>query len=91
MKTVTETIHIASDGKRFHDRAKCEQYEADGCVEFEPIPDYGEHVPITEENIRWMCGGDGSCYYATATKRTKIRAGGSTHPEWATHLVYFGK
>lgn len=66
-------------------------YEADGCVHFEPIPDYGDHVILNNENLNWMLWGDGSCYYATATKRSRITTHSGNHPAWATHLVYFGK
>lgn len=88
----TKTIFIATDGRRFDDSEECQKYEADGCVFFEPLPKYGTHVPITKEALSWMCDGDGDCYYATATKLSRESASrGETHPEWATHLMYFGK
>ncbi len=89
MKTVTK--YIAEDGREFSLKGACQRYEADGCVEFKPIPDYGDHVPLTEKALRWMLGGDGDCYYATATKTSRCRAKSCDHPDWATHLMYFGK
>lgn len=89
MKEVTR--YVAEDGREFVSAAECQQYEADGCVEFRPIPDYGEHVPITDEDLAWMIGGDGSCYYATADRVSAQYASTPPHPKWATHLMYFGK
>lgn len=92
MKTTTRTIYTAEDGREFHDEAKCQQYEADGCVELFPLPGYGEHGPITDARLMyWVMNGDGSGYYATATKMSRIDVHPTTHPAWATHLVYFGK
>lgn len=91
MKTKTKTFYIATDGREFTDKAKCEQYEADGCVEFEPLPGYGDHFPLTERDLRWMLSGDGDCCYATATKMSLVPARCAPHPDWATHLIYFGK
>lgn len=89
MKTIT--VYEATDGKRFATPSACEKYEADGCVEFEPLPDYGDHLPLTVDNLRWMISGDGSAYYATADKRSRISIHATRHPAWATHLIYFGK
>lgn len=91
MKELHLTVYEASDGKRFNTVDECKQYEADGCVELTPLPDYGDHMPLTNENLRWMSQGDGSCYYATATRMSRRRPSRSDHPAWATHLVYFGK
>lgn len=86
------TVYQAKDGRRFDDKADCEQYEADGCVEFFPLPDYGDHSPITDErNVYWAMNGDGSGYYATATRMSRERVGRAPHPAWATHIIYFGK
>jgi hypothetical protein len=87
----THAVYIAADGRRFDDQKACEQYEADGCVEFSRIPKYCDHVPITDQTLSWMITGDGSCYYATATRMSRISAHPAPHPKWATHLVYFGK
>lgn len=87
----TLTIYVAEDGEEFYNQDECERYEAAGCVHFEPLPKYGDHVPLTKDALRWMLSGDGDCYYATATHRSRKRARGSAHPKWATHLVYFGK
>jgi len=89
MKKVT--AYIAGDGKTFWTEKECRKYEADGCVEFEPLPKYGDHVPISDKALMWMIGGDGSCYYATETRLSRVHAHRAPHPEWATHLVYFGK
>lgn len=90
MKVVT--LYEASDGKRFHDKEKCEQYERNGCVEFMPLPDYGDHSPITDQSaLHWALMGDGSGYYATETQMTRIRVRSGDHPAWATHIIYFGK
>jgi hypothetical protein len=81
----------AHDGKQFTSEDQCAEYEANGCVEFYTLPGYGEHVTLTEQQLNWMIGGDGSCYYATASKMTRIRPHKAPHPSWATHLIYFGK
>lgn len=91
MKKKTVTYYEATDGQEFDTEAKCLQYEADGCVKLEAIPKYADHLPINDPGARWMLSGDGSCYYATATKRSRIPAGRGTPPTWATHLIYFGK
>lgn len=91
MKIETRTIYIAEDGEEFHDRKKCEQYEAFGCVNLEPLPGYGTHRPLTAENLKWMSNGDGSVYYATATMISDREPHWKEHPAWATHLIYFGK
>lgn len=91
MKKITRTVYVATDGKEFDTAAKCKRYEADGCVELKPLPDYGGHMSLTEQKLRCYLGGDGDCYYATATKLSRVRAHGAPHPEWATHLIYFGK
>lgn len=85
------TVYEAQDGKRFSSEKKCLDYEADGCVEFRLIPKYGDHVPLTESELRWMLHGDGSCYYATSERMSRVFAHSAPHPDWATHLVYFGK
>lgn len=87
----TKTIYIAQDGECFDKQSECEQYEADGCVHFESLPNYGQHLPLTPERLAWMRAGDGDCYYATATKMTHREARHGPHPDWATHLIYFGK
>lgn len=46
---------------------------------------------ITDEDLAWMIGGDGSCYYATADRVSAQYASTPPHPKWATHLMYFGK
>lgn len=91
MKIITETVYVATDGKRFRTQAKCEQYEADGCVELSILPAYGTHIPLTESDLGWMLNGDGDCYYATATQMSHVSARHAPHPTWATHLIYFGK
>ncbi len=85
------TIFVAEDGKQFSNAADCIEYEANGCVNLRPIPSYCDHVPLTEEALRWMLNGDGDCYYATNGARSDKLAHHSPHPEWATHLAYFGK
>lgn len=60
--------------------------------EMKPIPKYGDHYEINEENaglIRFCRQGDGSFYWATATHFSRSRY--SSQPEWATHILYFGK
>lgn len=91
MKTITRTIYVASDGREFSDQTKCAQYEADGCVEFQPIPKYADHLPLDDRNFHFYVQGDGSGYYATAYKMSRVSLRSSNHPSWATHLVYFGK
>lgn len=93
MKVITETVYIATDGKRFLTQEKCEQYEADGCVELSPLPDYGDHETLAEGLKNYFfTNGDGSCYYATETKMSKQSLNhNGPHPAWATHLIYFGK
>lgn len=91
MTIKTVTFYVAADGTEFTDPKKCKQYEADGCVELFPLPKFGEHVPLTDEALRWLCGGDGDCYYATAAKYSHKRPCTPPHPIWATHLIYFGK
>ncbi len=85
------TIFEANDGRRFDDRGQCEDYESAGCVEFKPVPDYGDHVLFSEESARWMSNGDGSVYYATATHYAPRHSFGRKRPDWATHLIYFSK
>jgi hypothetical protein len=85
-----KTIYVATDGERFDEQSACEQYEADGCVHFRPIPDYCDHFLIAG-NIEAYLGGDGSLYYATDTRMSRISPTRKPHPAWATHLVYFGK
>ena len=91
MKTIT--VYEAKDGRRFDKQKDCEVYEADGCVAFKPVPKYGHHVPLTREDIAWMSNGDGDCYYATATRYDPQSSPNLNvkPPEWATHLLYFGK
>lgn len=84
-------VYIAEDGKEFNTLEGCRKYEADGCITFEPLPSYGDHVPLTDNALMWMLDGDGSCYYATANRRSRTRAHRAPHPAWATHLIYFGK
>lgn len=91
MRVSKRTFYIATDGKEFTDKAKCEQYEADGCVEFRPLEKWmGAPVPITDK-WEWMLSGDGSCHYATATRVSREEAGRAPRPVWATHVIYFGK
>lgn len=85
------TLYEAKDGKRFETECECLKYEKDDCVEFRAIPKYGDHVPITDSALVWMLNGDGSCYYATSERLSKVSAHRAPHPAWATHLVYFGK
>lgn len=84
-------VYIAENGEQFTSAKACEQYEADGCIRFSPIPTYCDHRPMSESDLRWMLSGDGDCYYATATKRSDQRARPAPRPKWATHLVYFEK
>ena len=91
MKTITRTIYVADDGAEFLDQQKCRKYEDDGCVDMKPIPEYCDKYPLTEQNVRMLCGGDGSCYYATNTQMSRITPRSTQHPKWATQLVYFGK
>lgn len=91
MKIETVTYYVATDGERFTDEEECRKYEADGCVEFEPIPDFGDHVPISEKGSDWLLDGDGSCYFATKTHYAPRLVAGDDKPEWATHYMYFGK
>lgn len=91
MKTIRLTRYEASDGELFSNKSDCLKYEADGCVDLKELPDYGDHFQLTEKVLQRMMDGDGSCYYATATKMSRIRPHRAPHPAWATHLVYFGK
>lgn len=85
------TLYRATDGRDFATKEDCLEYESAGCVEFMPIPRYCDHAPLTESTLRSWMQGDGDCYYATNGSRTRIRPHAAPHPEWATHLVYFGK
>lgn len=91
MKIETRTVYIAEDGEEFNRKSDCVRYERNGCVDLIPLDDFGEHQPLEAATLHWMLNGDGSCYYATATKQSRITAGCGPHPVWATHLVYFGK
>lgn len=90
MKEVAFIVYEATDGRRFNTKEECLRYENDDCVKLRPKPSYGGHVPIASQ-WQWMLGGDGDCYYATETKVSDIRAGRTPQPEWATHVMYFGK
>ncbi len=91
MKTITRTVFVAEDGAEFGSESACQTYEADGCVHMAKLPTYGDHAPLEDSALRWMLSGDGNCYYATASKMSRILAGSSNHPAWASHLIYFGK
>ena len=91
MRHEIRTIYIAEDGKEFSDPVACKKYEDDGCVSLSKIPKYCDHFLLNPENLNFVLNGDGSGYYATETKMSRICPSTLGHPKWATHLVYFGK
>lgn len=91
MKKVTQVRYVAEDGTQFYEESECLEYEANGCVRLSPIPSYGTHVPLTDKAAEWMGRGDGSGFYATATKYSDEFVHHPPHPSWATHLIYFSK
>jgi len=91
MKIETRTIYIAEDGTEFSEQSKCEKYEKDGCVHLTKLPKFGDHFELTPELVDQLMHGDGSLYYATADRMSRVTPHRAPHPEWATHLVYFGK
>jgi hypothetical protein len=47
--------------------------------------------PQPLKGSEWMCDGDGSAYFATATHYSDIPYSTTITPSWATHAIYFGK
>lgn len=70
-------------------RKAADEYERG--PKFKPIPKYGDHLPLSKLH-GWYSGGDGLCYYATATEYASgLHCPMQKHPEWATHFIYFSK
>ena len=64
-------------------------------VRLEAIPNYGEVLLISSFNECLKQGiiteDDGNAYWAIKHKRSYFDAFNIPKPEWATHVVYFGK
>lgn len=91
MTIITRKVYVADDGEEFTSAKQCSEYEANGNVTLVPLPNYGDHGPITGRVFWRALNGDGSGYYATETKMSRERVRRDNHPAWATHVVYFGK
>lgn len=67
--------------------------------QWEPIPDYGSHMAVEEfQRLRkggWCSDWNGHGEWATATHLPKYMSymirDENSPPEWATHVVWFGK
>lgn len=73
---------------------------SEGAVLWRSLPDYGDHMPLSEWLGSVECGGfidyDGSGELATETHCSNVRISPSqvdlfTFPKWATHIVWYNR